>query len=46
MSRNQFDALCSKYLIDPAIALENEEIVEALKAKDDAKVEQILKTQF
>lgn len=33
MTRNEFDWLCSRYLIDPAIALENDDIVAALQPK-------------
>lgn len=46
MTKNEFTALCEKYLVHPAVALDNEEIVKALKAKDRQKVEQILKEQF
>lgn len=31
MTRDEFDWLCSRYLIDPAVALENVEIVATLK---------------
>ena len=46
MTRSEFDALCSKYLIHPAIALENEDIVAAIKEKDATKVEDLLKNNF
>ena len=46
MTANQFAVLCGIYCIDPHVALENEELREALKARDDKKVERILKTQF
>lgn len=46
MTRNQFDALCSKYLIDPAIALENEDVRDALRQNDANKVEDLLKNNF
>ena len=46
MSINEFTALCEKYLVGPAIALENEELRRALKAKNAALVEEILKSEF
>jgi hypothetical protein len=46
MTQNQFAALCEELTIDPAIALENENVVEALKEKDDEAVERILKEEF
>ena len=46
MKTNQFEILCGKYLINPAIALENADIVEALQNKDDKEVERILAYDF
>ena len=46
MTKNQFDALCSKYLIDPSIALENEDVRNALKQKDTDRIEYLLKNNF
>lgn len=46
MTQNQFNALCNEYSIHPSIALENEELIEALQNKDDAKVVEILTNQF
>ena len=46
MHRNQFVALCEELTIDPAIALENENVREALEANDDQAVERILKEEF
>ena len=37
MKMNEFDALCSQYSIAPAIALENNEIVECLLNIRDTK---------
>jgi hypothetical protein len=50
-SMNEFDALCSQFLIDPALALENENVVKTLKennSKDEkkAKIEKIFQEQF
>jgi hypothetical protein len=46
MTQNEFNALCNDQLIEPSIALENDEIVSALQAKDDALVILLLTTQF
>lgn len=46
MSRNQFAALCAQYAIDPAVALENDELRAALLARNNAEVERILKEEF
>ena len=46
MTINTFNALCQQLTILPEIALENDEIVNALRAKDDQLVIELLKTQF
>jgi len=46
MSRTVFNALCSERLIDPAIALENENVIEALKSKSTSALIKILDTEF
>ncbi len=46
MTQNEFLCLCSRYTIDPDIALENDDLRNALQAKDNAKVKKILKEQF
>ena len=46
MTRYQFMALCGEHLIDVSIALENEDVREALSKKDDDLVEQLLMEQF
>jgi hypothetical protein len=46
MTQNQFAALCTEHCIAPEIALENDSIVEALKARDDAEVVRILSEEF
>jgi DNA-binding GntR family transcriptional regulator len=46
MTANQFNALCESRTIDPSLALENDDIVEALKARDDEAVVTILDNQF
>jgi len=46
MTFNEFIALCSDFMIDPSIALENEGIYNALTNKDYSLVKQLLSTQF
>ena len=47
MTRLDFYALCGKYLIDVDIALENDELIELLKAKASYEtIENFLKEQF
>lgn len=46
MTANEFNAECVSRTIDPAIALENEEIVAALRARDDEKVIALLNEEF
>ncbi len=46
MKMLDFEVLCGKYLIDPALALENENLREALKRRDDAEVERIIREEF
>ena len=46
MTSTQFQILCGKYLIDVGIALENENILNALRNKDDEEVERILMEEF
>ena len=46
MKLTPFIALCEKYLVAPAIALENTALVAALAKRDDAEVERILREEF
>jgi hypothetical protein len=46
MTKLEFLALCGEHNIEPAIALENDAIIEALKAKNDEQVIQILTEEF
>ena len=46
MTQNEFNQLCNDQLIDPSIALENDDIVSALRSKDDDLVKELLTTQF
>lgn len=46
LTKNQFAAICGEYLIDPGVALENENVVAAVKLGDVAKLHTVLKTEF
>ena len=47
MTKNQFTALCAEFTIDPAIALENETIREALLTrKTEEQIRSLLQSQF
>jgi hypothetical protein len=46
MTQNQFNALCNEHGIAPSIALENEELVEALQERNDEQVIEILTNNF
>jgi len=46
MTQLEFETLCNEYLISPDIALENENIVNALYDRDDQKVRELLENEF
>ena len=51
MTANEFNQLCQSHLVDPEIALECQNIIEALQARGThqqmfEKVEQVLITEF
>ena len=46
MTQTRFNTLCQEYFINPMIALENDNVVEALRNKDDEEVERILSDEF
>lgn len=46
MSKTEFMILCGEYLIEPCIALENENICEALRQRDAEQVKHILENEF
>jgi len=47
MTKNQFAALCAIRYIDSAVALENENIIEALEnGADVQEIEEILENEF
>lgn len=41
-----FVALCYKYTINPEVALENEDVVQAVLNDDSKEVERLLKEEF
>ena len=46
MTITDFEILCGEVLVDPALALENEDIRKALARRDDAQVKELLQTEF
>ena len=46
MREMSFYILCSHVGVNPGSALENKEIVEALKNREDEKVNKLLRTKF
>ena len=46
MTQTAFILLCNEHYICPSIALENDDLVTALKNTDDAEVERILLEEF
>jgi hypothetical protein len=46
MTKTEFASLCLEFQIDPYIALENENLVEALQNRDDRKAIEILTNEF
>jgi hypothetical protein len=46
MSKLEFLSLCGERCIDPDLALENENLVQALKEKNFDKVLEVLDTEF
>lgn len=46
MTSSQFAEECGKRLIEPAIAIENESIVAALRERDDLRVIELLNSEF
>ena len=46
MTQSHFYALCVEYYIEPLIALENDDLILALKNQDNAEIERILTNEF
>ena len=46
MTQSKFYTLCNEHCICPSVALENDDVILALKNQDDAEVERILTDEF
>jgi hypothetical protein len=46
MTKNEFLALCAQACIDPALALENDNVVAAIRAGDARLVQFLLDNEF
>jgi hypothetical protein len=46
MTKNQFMELCAAACIDPAIALENDNVIDAIRAGDVEQVQFLLLNEF
>ena len=46
MTRPQFIELCERFTVAPSVALESEELREALAQRNDSEVERILSEEF
>lgn len=46
MTRDEFTVLCAEAAVAPEVALENENIRQALADRDDAEVRRLLKEEF
>lgn len=46
MTQTQFTLECAKRTIEPSIALENDQLLEALRSRDDEAVIHILNEEF
>lgn len=46
MTVNEFIAECEAVSVTPALALENEDIAAALRARDDEAVKRLLREEF
>ena len=46
ISRAEFTAICEEYTVDPRIALENDDVAEAIKTRNRKELREILKNEF
>lgn len=46
MTQNEFVSECASRFIDPALALENDDVCAALAANDNAEVKRLLDEEF
>ena len=46
MKKSEFIMLCGRHCVDVSLALEQDEIIEALKDRDDEQVEKLMDELF
>jgi len=46
MTKNEFVAICIEKTIDPVLALENDEVIQAIKSNDKDLLITVLDSQF
>ncbi len=46
MTKTEFVIICNEYFIDPSLALENDNVIQAIKANDSKALVDILKNEF
>ena len=46
MTKNEFVAICIEKTIDPSLALENDEVIQAIKSNDVDLLVTVLDSQF
>jgi hypothetical protein len=46
MTQTEFITLCLEHNLPPELALENDELVQALRERDDATVNRIIENEF
>jgi len=46
MTQTDFLTLCLKHNLTPDIALENDDLLQALRERDDAEVQRIIEQEF
>lgn len=46
MTQTDFLTLCLEHNLSPDVALENDDLVQALKQRDDAEVQRIIEKEF
>ena len=46
MTKTEFMIICGEYMIEPSLALENENIRKAIKENDGEQVKAILENEF
>jgi hypothetical protein len=46
MTQTQFALICNEYLIEPSMALENDDVIQAIKSNDTQALKDVLESQF